>query len=97
MNYELKESNYAKRAQKVGKYQVLFFKNTRTNFCKTSNPEELFWFEYEATEKRTWWSTELYQGNGTTETIEELENLCQTLGDEKGCVIEIGEEQDMIM
>ena len=35
--------------------------------------------------------------NGTTETIEELYKLRQTLGDKKGDVMEIGEEQDMPM
>ena len=35
--------------------------------------------------------------NGTTETIEELENLRQTLEYNKGYVMEIGQEQDMLI
>ena len=35
--------------------------------------------------------------NGTTETIEELDKLRQTLEDKIGDVMDIGEEQDMLM
>ena len=35
--------------------------------------------------------------NSTTETIEELEKLRQTLEDNKGYVMEIGQEQDILL
>ena len=35
--------------------------------------------------------------NGTIETIEELDKLRQTMKDQKGDVMEIGEERDMLM
>ena len=35
--------------------------------------------------------------NGTTETIEELDKLCNIMEDKKGDVMKIGEEWDMLM
>ena len=48
--------------QKEEKDQVIDLQEHRGKKSKTSNPEKLFPFDYVATERRTRWNAERYQG-----------------------------------
>ena len=98
MNDALKEANDAKLYHKEEKGKVLDLQVLIDNtIIELSTLKSFAHLNMEILGEEHDEALNATKDNGTTKTIEELEELRQTMDDKKRDVMDIGEQQDMLM